>query len=212
MFCLIVMLLRKNQGRRKGWRRRKSRRRTCRKSRKMLHPSRQRNKSRLWRPKRWLSRRISPCPRWCGSGYPRLQRLQRALIRSNQVKSLAMDYKRSDRREATRFVKSRISYWEDNPIPEFLSFLIIQFWILLRKDNIRDIILGWIFFLIMNPLHEPSYVFVCFFSRNHNQINSETNSTTHPLYDVVVDLFFMLKNTWVEPRLVPRCYLNFSTW
>jgi hypothetical protein len=30
--------------------------------------------------------RISPCPRWCGSGYPRLQRPQRALIRSNQVK------------------------------------------------------------------------------------------------------------------------------
>jgi hypothetical protein len=28
----------------------------------------------------------SPCPRWCGSGYPRLQRPQRALIRSNQMK------------------------------------------------------------------------------------------------------------------------------
>jgi hypothetical protein len=26
------------------------------------------------------------CPRWCGSGYPILQRPQRALIRSNQVK------------------------------------------------------------------------------------------------------------------------------
>jgi hypothetical protein len=26
-----------------------------------------------------------PCPRWCGSGYPRLQHPQRALIRSNQV-------------------------------------------------------------------------------------------------------------------------------
>jgi hypothetical protein len=33
-----------------------------------------------------LSRKTSPCPRWCGSGYPRLQRPQRALIRSNQVK------------------------------------------------------------------------------------------------------------------------------
>jgi hypothetical protein len=30
--------------------------------------------------------RISPCPRWCGSGYPRLQRPQRALIQSNRVK------------------------------------------------------------------------------------------------------------------------------
>jgi hypothetical protein len=36
--------------------------------------------------KKWLSQRIHPCPRWCGSGYPRLQRLQRALIRSNQEK------------------------------------------------------------------------------------------------------------------------------
>jgi hypothetical protein len=26
------------------------------------------------------------CPRWCGSGYPRLQHPQKALIRSNQVK------------------------------------------------------------------------------------------------------------------------------
>jgi hypothetical protein len=26
-----------------------------------------------------------PVPKWCGSGYPRLQRPQRALIRSNQV-------------------------------------------------------------------------------------------------------------------------------
>jgi hypothetical protein len=38
------------------------------------------------RPKKWLSLRISPCPRWCGRGYPRLQRPQRALVRSNQVK------------------------------------------------------------------------------------------------------------------------------
>jgi hypothetical protein len=33
-----------------------------------------------------------------------------------------MDYKRSARQEATRFVKSRISYREDNPIPGFSSF------------------------------------------------------------------------------------------
>jgi hypothetical protein len=26
-----------------------------------------------------------PVPRWCGSGYPRLQRPQRALIRSNRM-------------------------------------------------------------------------------------------------------------------------------
>jgi hypothetical protein len=32
-----------------------------------------------------------------------------------------MDYKRSARREATRFVKSRISYVKDNPIPGFSS-------------------------------------------------------------------------------------------
>jgi hypothetical protein len=38
-------------------------------------------------------------------------------IATNQVKSLAMDYKRSARREATRFVESRISYQENNPIP-----------------------------------------------------------------------------------------------
>jgi hypothetical protein len=49
------------------------------------------------------------------------------------------------------------------------------------------------FVLIINPLHEPSYMFVCFFLRNHNQINSEPNSTIHPLYDVVVNLFYMLK-------------------
>jgi hypothetical protein len=38
------------------------------------------------RTKKCLSRKTSPCPRWCGSGCPRLQRPQRALIRSNQVK------------------------------------------------------------------------------------------------------------------------------
>jgi hypothetical protein len=32
-----------------------------------------------------------------------------------------MDYKQSARREATRFVESRISYREDNPIPGFSS-------------------------------------------------------------------------------------------
>jgi hypothetical protein len=32
-----------------------------------------------------------------------------------------MDYKRSARREATRFVELRISYREDNPISCFLS-------------------------------------------------------------------------------------------
>jgi hypothetical protein len=52
----------------------------------LLHPSRQRKKSCLWRPIKWLSRKIRSCPRWCGSGHPRLQRPQRALIRSNQVK------------------------------------------------------------------------------------------------------------------------------
>jgi hypothetical protein len=36
--------------------------------------------------KKRLSRKSSPCPRRCGSGYPRLQRPQRVLIRSNQVK------------------------------------------------------------------------------------------------------------------------------
>jgi hypothetical protein len=32
-----------------------------------------------------------------------------------------MDYKRSVRREATRFVELRISYQEDNPIQDFSS-------------------------------------------------------------------------------------------
>jgi hypothetical protein len=31
------------------------------------------------------------------------------------------------------------------------------------------------------------------FSRNQNQINSKPISTCNPLYDVIVDLFFMLK-------------------
>jgi hypothetical protein len=47
--------------------------------------------------------------------------------------------------------------------------------------------------LIINRLHEPFYVIVCFFSRNQNQINSEPSSTIHPLYDVVVDLVYVLK-------------------
>jgi hypothetical protein len=41
----------------------------------------------------------------------------------------------------------------------------------------------------MNP---PMCLFASFL-RNQNQINSEPNSTIHPLYDVVVDLFFMVK-------------------
>jgi hypothetical protein len=61
-----------------------------------------------------------------------------------------MDYKQSARREATRFVESRISYREDNPIPGFSSLfnnLVLSFikqihytykWL----NNIRDIILG----------------------------------------------------------------------
>jgi hypothetical protein len=42
-----------------------------------------------------------------------------------------MDYKRSAGREATRFVKSRISYREDNPIPGFSSIfnnLVFEFY------------------------------------------------------------------------------------
>jgi hypothetical protein len=38
-------------------------------------------------------------------------------------RSLAMDYKRSARQEAARFVKSRVSYREYIPIPGFLSLL-----------------------------------------------------------------------------------------
>jgi hypothetical protein len=38
-----------------------------------------------------------------------------------------MDYTRSARREATRFVKSRISYREDNPIPGFSSLFKFSF-------------------------------------------------------------------------------------
>jgi hypothetical protein len=36
-------------------------------------------------------------------------------------RSLAMDYKWSARWEASRFVESRISYREDNPIQDFSS-------------------------------------------------------------------------------------------
>jgi capsule polysaccharide modification protein KpsS len=41
-----------------------------------------------------------------------------------------MDYKRSARQEATRFVESRISYLEDNPIQDFSSLsskLVLEF-------------------------------------------------------------------------------------
>jgi hypothetical protein len=48
-------------------------------------------------------------------------------------------------------------------------------------------------------------VFVRSFSRNHNQIISEPNSTLHPHYGAVVDLLFHAKNTRVEPQLIPRC-------
>jgi hypothetical protein len=57
-----------------------------RKSRRLLLLSRSRNKSRLWRPKRWLSRRISLRQRWCRSGHQRMQCPQRLLIRRKQVK------------------------------------------------------------------------------------------------------------------------------
>jgi hypothetical protein len=57
-----------------------------------------------------------------------------------------MDYKRSARRDATCFIESRISYWEDNPIQEFSSlFKLVSFENLLCKtlylewlNNIRD--------------------------------------------------------------------------
>jgi hypothetical protein len=48
-----------------------------------------------------------------------------------------MDYKRSAKQEATRFVESRISYREDNPIPGFFeSFQVIQF-LNFTTQNIR---------------------------------------------------------------------------
>jgi hypothetical protein len=61
-----------------------------------------------------------------------------------------MDYKRSARQEATRFVESRISYREDNPIPGFRVFssnLVLKFYYAKTLDlewlnNIRDKILG----------------------------------------------------------------------
>jgi hypothetical protein len=42
--------------------------------------------SQLVKTKNMTKLKNKPVQRWCGSGYPRLQCLQRALIRSNQVK------------------------------------------------------------------------------------------------------------------------------
>jgi hypothetical protein len=59
------------------------------KEEKMLHPSRPWINTRLRKPKRRLSRRINlhRSHGWCRSGAPRLQRPQRALIRSEEKKS-----------------------------------------------------------------------------------------------------------------------------
>jgi hypothetical protein len=68
-----------------------------------------------------------------------------------------MDYKRSARQEATHFVESRISYREDNTIQYFSSLsskLVLNFStqnILEWMNNVRDIILGWIFYLDHKP-------------------------------------------------------------
>jgi hypothetical protein len=47
-----------------------------------------------------------------------------------------MDYKRSARREETRFIESKISYREDNPIKIFRVFQVSGFRFLLRKTFI----------------------------------------------------------------------------
>jgi hypothetical protein len=52
-------------------------------------------------------------------------------------RSLAMDYKRSARREATRFVESRKSYREDNPIPGFSSLFKYNSVLNFTTQNIR---------------------------------------------------------------------------
>jgi hypothetical protein len=180
--------------------------------RKLLHPSWPKDKTSLWRPKKRLSQRRSSCPRWCGSGYPRLQHPQRALIRSNEVKSPAMDYKRSARREATHFVESRISYREDNPIPGFSSLFNNSVWILLRKtldlewlNNITDIILGWIFCLDHKPFTWTILCYLLIFEKPKPKKFRTYLNLSSSLW-CCGWLVLHAKSTRVEPRLVSRCY------
>jgi hypothetical protein len=63
MFYLIVTLEGRSQ-----------RRMNANKTQKLLHPSRPRINAHMWRPKRWLSRRINLhlSQGWCRSGAPKI--------------------------------------------------------------------------------------------------------------------------------------------
>jgi hypothetical protein len=61
--------------------REESRENEAKKTQKLLHPSRPRINARLWRPKRWLSRRINLHRNhgWCRSGAPKIATLARSV-------------------------------------------------------------------------------------------------------------------------------------
>jgi hypothetical protein len=54
------------------------------------------------------------------------------------------------------------------------------------------ILVGY-FTWILNHLYEPSYVLIASFRETKTKKNSEPISTSHPFYDVMVELFYMLK-------------------
>jgi hypothetical protein len=133
-------------------------------------------------------------------------------------RSLAMDYKRSARREATRFVESRISYREDNPIPGFSSLFnnsVLNF----TMQNIRLRMVeqyyrhnSWLNILLD---HKPfTWTILCYCLLLFRDTTTKKFRTYLNLSSSLWCcgwLVFHSKNTRVEPRLVSRCYLNFST-
>jgi hypothetical protein len=62
-----------------------------------------------------------PAPKMVRKWVPKIATPKERWSEVIKWRSLAMDYKQSARREATRFVKSRINYREDNPIQDFSS-------------------------------------------------------------------------------------------
>jgi hypothetical protein len=62
-----------------------------------------------------------PAPKMVRKWVPKIATPKERWSEVIEWRSLAMDYKQSARREATRFVKSRINYREDNPIQDFSS-------------------------------------------------------------------------------------------
>ena len=71
-------------------------------TKKIVAPVKKKAKSPPVKTKKTTNIEENPHQGLCGSGYPRLQRHHRALVRSEEGESLAIDYKRSASREATR--------------------------------------------------------------------------------------------------------------